>query len=86
MKYGDVFLKNNDLLNGIEVSIIIQGLALLNQTHKENVKDLKNKGKIPFMEENYFDTIINHGLLWKLKKLTDKESVENCVELKKGKL
>ena len=86
MKYGDVFLKNNDLLNGIEVSIIIQGLALLNQTHKENVKDLKNKGKIPFMEENYLDTIINHGLLWKLKKLTDKESVENCVELKKGKL
>ena len=86
MKYGDVFLKNNDLLNGIEVSIIIQGLALLNQTHKENVKDLKNKGKIPFMEENYFDTIINHGLLWKLKKITDKKSVENCVELKNGKL
>jgi hypothetical protein len=81
-----ILLEENDLINGMEVYIIIEGLKLFNQKHKEDVKSLRNKGKTPFMEENYFDTIINHGLLWKLKKFADKKSVENCVELKNGKL
>jgi len=81
-----ILLEENDLINGMEVYIIIEGLKLFNQKHKEDVKSLENKGKTPFMEKNYFDTIINHGLLWKLKKITDKKSVENCVELKNGKL
>ena len=68
----------------MEVFIIIEGLKLFNEKHKKDVKSFEAKGKTPFLGEKYFETLINHGLIWKLKKLTDKEAYS--IELSKGKL
>ena len=83
-KNEEVVLEQSDLLNGLEVFILIEGLKIANEKHKEDVKALEAKGKTPFLGANYFETIINHGLLWKLKKFADKEC--DSVELKNGKL
>lgn len=83
-KNETVVLEENDLLNGMEVFIIIEGLKLFNEKHKEDIKSLEAKGKNPFLGEKYFETLINHGLIWKLKKLSDKQA--ESMELKNGKL
>lgn len=83
-KNEKVVLEQSDLLNGLEVFILIEGLKIANEKHKEDVKASEDKGKIPFIGANYFETIINHGLLWKLRKFADKEC--DSVELKNGKL
>ncbi len=83
-KIKEVVLEQKDLLNGLEVFILIEGLKIANEKHKKDVKALEDKGETPFLGANYFETIINHGLLWKLKKFADKEC--NSVELKNGKI
>lgn len=83
-KNETVVLEENDLLNGMEVFIIIEGLKLFNEKHKKDVKSFEAKGKNPFLGEKYFETLINHGLIWKLKKLADKQA--ESMELKNGKL
>tara|TARA_B110000858_G_C17736673_1_gene442864 strand:- start:306 stop:578 length:273 start_codon:yes stop_codon:yes gene_type:complete len=85
-KNKEVVLEKDDLLNGLEVFIIIEALKVFNEKHKEDVKALEDKGKIPFMGANYFETIINHGLLWKLRKFADKKVVSESETLSKGKL
>jgi len=85
-KNEKVVLEENDLLNGLEVFILIEALKVFNENHKKDVSKLESKGKTPFITKNYFETIINHGLLWKLEKFASKEVVSESVTLSKGKL
>tara|TARA_Y100000004_G_C8929366_1_gene419206 strand:+ start:1011 stop:1280 length:270 start_codon:yes stop_codon:yes gene_type:complete len=85
-KIKDVVLQHDELLNGVEAFAIVEGLKLFNEKHKEYTRSMEAKGKRMLIGENYFETIINHGLLWKLKKLSNNDAVENSSELKNGKI
>lgn len=85
-KNVEVVLNEDDLLNGMEVFMITEALKLFNAKHKEDVADLESRGKNPFIGKSYFETVINHGLLWKLRKYSNKEANSNSEELKNGKL
>ena len=85
-KIKEVVLQQDELLNGIEAFAIIEGLKLFNKQHKKDVKSFEAKGKIPLIGKNYFETMINHGLLWKLKKFSNIDDVKNLVELQNGKI
>ena len=85
-KTKEIFLEENELLNSMEVFVIVASLKLLNEQHKEYTKSMEAKGKRMLIGESYYETIINHGLLWKLKKLSNKDAVENSSELKNGKI
>jgi hypothetical protein len=85
-KIKEVVLQQDELLNGIEAFAIIEGLKLFNEQHKKDVKSFEDKGKNPLIGKNYFETMINHGLLWKLKKFCNIDDVKNLVELQNGKI
>lgn len=85
-KIKKLVLQQDELLNGIEVFMIIEGLKLFNQQHKEDVKSFEAEGKNPLIGENYFETMINYGLLLKLKKLSKIDEVKHFVEFKNGKI
>lgn len=85
-KIKDVVLQEDELLNAVEAFVIVEGLKLFNENHKDYTKSMEAKGKRMLIGENYFETIINHGLLWKLKKFVYNEAIENLVELKNGKI
>jgi hypothetical protein len=85
-KIKEIVLEQSDLLNGLETFVIIEGLKLFNEKHKEDVKSFEDKGKSPLIGENYFEAMINHGLLWKLRKLSNDDAIKNSVELKNGKI
>lgn len=85
-KIKDVVLQEDELLNAVEAFVIVEGLKLFNEKHKDYTKSMEAKGKRMLIGEKYFETIINHGLLWKLKKLVYNEAIENLVEIKNGKI
>ena len=59
-------------LNGFESYLAIEGLALLRDAWKKDIKEVEAQGKNPLMTEGYVDMVINDAIA-KIKLLTLKQ-------------
>ena len=59
-------------LNGFESYLVIEGLALLKDAWKKDIKEVEAQGKTPLMTEGYVDMVINDAIA-KIKLLTLKQ-------------
>jgi hypothetical protein len=59
-------------LNGFESYLVIEGLALLKDAWKKDIKEVEAQGKCPLMTEGYVDMVINDAIA-KIKLLTLKQ-------------
>jgi hypothetical protein len=82
----EIKLDESDLLTGMEASIILEALTRLNLAHKEAVEEAEKNEQIPFCGMYFIETMVNHGLLWKLQKFTNKAGIDCNPQLKAGKL
>ncbi len=86
MEEKTIELRDEDLLNGVEVATLITALMNFNERHKEEADEQEKEGKNLIFGKYYFETVINHGLLHKLRKIANKEAIEANEQLKNCKL